>query len=569
MLIRLKSSLIIFCIFQSLLCLGQARADLKADIESKWQEIDSKLKNKDIPSANESLNDLENIKIKAGISELPEISSLLLAFSENYWAAGDKETAKFLSRKSVEFSPQSTNFLIEAMPCLIAFGVKSHGQVLVEIIKSALTRYDIMAQIGVSLIYPILWSLTFSALLCASMLFFIDIHLLLTNLKKLLPKRIGVYAASPLLAAFLILPLLGGPISTLILYAPIIYLLLPRARLLSAAAGVIIIFWAALIPIRENMYSWVNNPGIQTMLRVSSGIFHPDDSKMLAELLESRPRDVAFMFAYSKSLKREGNLDLAEKIIINLQKNSGSRMEYDAELGSIEFLKSQNEKADSIYKELEKKNKSDAAFLFNYSKIRFDLMDTEQSRSLYEQANKTDPVLINNLRQREEQFGIRNISSLAEFYLPLSYLLKSSLIPNENSREIAGRIADGIFPFLGLQKLSICGLILLLILLFVSGKKKPRRQGRAPKEYKPVIVAPRVISAFPGGGMIANQHVLKAAFFMTFWVFITLPLLNWPADFSGLLLKLTGFEIYYLYGYCFLIAALSYIGFSSYQAGAE
>lgn len=541
-------------------------SELETQLSEKWKQVESSIKSKNLKETNSNLNDLEILKLRVGYTEVLPYSQKLMQLSENALASGEKENSKYLARKSLELSSQSPELLLTYSAHLVDIGLFTHFQIFAETMKVGLQRYDFLMGLMLKLIYPVLWSLTFAAIFCSVLLFISHSHIILQNAKRIVPKQGWAISVPLVLSLIMIAPLFGGPIWAMISFIFAIYIFLPRQRVFAACLSIVLVLWAVLVPLRENMYSWIEEPGVRSMLRVYSGVFNSSDLRDLTVLSESRPQDQMLKFLLAKIQRRHGQYEEAARTLQPLRKNSALNPIIDSEVGLIKYLEGDAAKADALYKDLSDKNEGNAKFLYNYSKIRFELLDTEHSRTLFDEANKIDKNLIAGLRDKEDRLGLKNPNTFAEQFLPLEYLFKSATMPEVATKARSDKKAADLIPLITLQEFGMLGTVLLILFLFVSDKRyHAKSTARKEGEYKPVHAINRMISILPTGNSILSGNVNRAFFLASFIALMTMPFMKWPVEFETILGRLAGLELYYVYAYCFLIAATSYVGFSSYE----
>lgn len=535
-------------------------------IDHSWYDILDDIGHNNLQSANEKINKILVLIKKTGFTSAPDKAEILMVNSINAARNGKTEDSKYFARKALEFSPFSTSMLIDAAPHLVKTGLYSPAEIIFKILGSASADYEFLAACIVNFIYPFLWALTFSAAACSFVLFLLNIDLLLNNLAKLLPRKISVIMAPLLLSIFLCIPMLEGPICMIISCILTIYLLLPKHRKFGAAMSLIIVFWAVAIPMRENMKAWSSNPGIQAMLRAYSGDYSEADLKLIKNLRAERQEDSLLAFLYAKYLRRTGDLSLAGDVLNKLRISRPELNEITAELGILKLLKSDSEGALGDYENLYKSGVKDPKILLNYSKIAFDNLDTEKSRQLYDQAADLSKSESEKLRKLEDQFGLKSTVSFAEYQLPHSYLGKSVMLPSKSVKTVSDIVSARLIPFINITQLAWLGSALLVLFLLVDDKRFQRKQGQKIKnQFKPVVQLKRIVSFLPAGNSLISGQVLQGFVILSAVILFSFPFFRWPREFENILYKLAGLELYYVYAFCFVVLAMSYIGYVSYE----
>ena len=539
----------------------QAAERNNSDLNAKWKQAVGSLADNDLSSANLHIEELNSLKIKLGYSILPEYSRQLLEYSKEAMSSAEREKAAFLVRKSFELSPYDTFFLIQAANTATASREVNGKDMFLMILKSALKDRLFLADMALASVYPVLWAVTFAALIAAFCLFLLNMQALLVRIKSVLPFAKSKWLAAFLLNVFLITPLILGPLWTLIAYSALIYLLLPLHRLLAAASAVILILWAVAVPLKENSQIWMDNQTTRSILRISSGIYTTKDLQNLEQLSSERPFDAALLLANGKKLRRQAKYQDAEKIFLTAANIPESKQMAEAELAIVEFLKGNSQEADRKFVALEEAGFESPEFFFNFSKVRFDLLQTASSREFFEKAHNKDRVLTNELRSKEDLLGIKHPSSFAEYKIPFSLIIDSLTLPNTGAGEAAGVRFDSLIPGLNPLHLAWTGAILLVLFLFIS--PQVIRTRNLQTRFSETLEV--VVSLIPAGSSFVCGKSFRGFIILSFLVFAALPLLAWPRELKSAFSHFAGLQLYYTFIYFFIAFAVSYIGYSAYK----
>ena len=530
---------------------------IRKEIQTEWSQLENFIKENDYTGVNESFNQLQQLKIQSGINEFVDYSEKLFAYSELLLSKGDKENSKYFARKALELSPESPWLIINNSGLLVRSGIYNHLTVFGNLIKIAVRRMDFILFFLIKLIYPVLWSLTLSALLCC-LLYFVtktkDISEAVTNKIRFLKSKI---ISSIFILATLLVPLYAGPVWALIAYSIFIYVFSPRQKKFAALMSILVILWTSAIPIRENLNTWISSEAVKSYLRIYSGVYSADDLAMISKYIDNNPQDYMAYFTYAKLLRREGKLELSEKIFNQLRTDIKDKFSLDFEIGIINFLLGDYAKADLIFQDLNKEAPQNAEMLFNFSKIKFQQLDTEESRRLFDLSYKIKPALAEKLKEQENLLGILSPLSLAENNLSVSYLARAMFVPVKEIQPMIDKISAILFYGFKIKEISYIGFSLLTAYLFVGMKKKSKEKKRGAVTMSLLF---RVVRILPGGSSIIREKMTSGFLLIAMLVLLTMPLLNWPGDLSNWLIKFSGLELYYTYFYCFFIAAVCCAG---------
>ena len=534
-------------------------------MEQIWDESLAAINAHDLNAINLKLNQLQEMQIQSGLKELPEYSNKLLLYAEAAIVTGNKEEAAYLVRKALEFSPHSPEVSVQAMPIAEAAFVATVSSQVGKVISQSLARLDTVADLVKRSIYPILWALTIGVSLTFFMLLATHVTVLMRSVSSTLPTQLrGVLA--PIVVFFVLtVPLAFGPLWMMAIWSVLIILLIPKYRWFGGLGAVTILLWGLLVPIRENLDLWLNDAGVQSMLRVSSQIYSPQDGNLLQSLVNVRRDDVAALLAYEQLLRRQKNTAEARKIVSDLELLIDDSKILEIEKATLLFLEGKAEEAVRGFETLRENSQDYAPYLFNFSKAQFELMDTEKSRDLFEQANALDPELAGTLQKQEEKIGFSHPASLAQLPVPLTYIVRSALSPMEGAAMLADRRIGRLMP--GLQIMQVCligsGILVLFLLSLGRSAKLPRAIYYSNYRHSQLLYG--VLRLIPGGASVLNGRPLRAALIISTLFLMLIPIVKWPNDSSALLDNLHGLQFYYTYFVWFVVAAFCYVGFYSYD----
>jgi tetratricopeptide (TPR) repeat protein len=540
-------------------------AQKNEEISSLWTESLAAFDTKDWTLANHKILELVKICEELDISEIPEYSQILLTYAEAELKNGDKQSAAFIIRKAREISPKSFSIALEASHFNTGNSDSGRFQALWELAKLFIARTDHIFVFVKSFIYPALWAVTISLSLAYIMFLAANVSSFLSALALLMPSSSRGLLSIMLLGAFLLLPPLFGPIWMLSFWALMTLAFLPKNRWLVGLTAILIVSWGALAPIRENMNAWLSKEGTQRVLRIQSGVYARDDEKNILLLINERVSDPSLKYTLAQLLKRRGDYKSAEGLFASIKNDISNSQKIDMQLASIYYLIGDYSKASKLFDTLEKEGLSSAEFNFNYSKVLFELTDTELSRAKFELANSNNPSLIKNLQKKEEIVGMQHPVSMAETNLSYNDLFRASLVPIEGTNMMADKILLRIMPG-GNCMLALAiggGLMLLFLVRLATPAREWRRIYFSNYKHSPLFYG--VIRLIPGGSAILNGTTVRAVIILSLLILLIIPIIEWPRDAHASLDIFRELKFYYIYSVSFIVAAFCYIGFHSYE----
>jgi len=320
-------------------------------------------------------------------------------------------------------------------------------------------------------VYPALWTLTILAYLTFALCFSVKIARVKLFVSEFLPGMVGKLLTFIFILAVLFLPILFGPFLSLLTWTLLFFLVMPERRMLPIFASFIFILWGIGIPLKEQLADWHGDADIQSAISVldHANVESDQDWKYLW-LMEERPDDVLIQISYSRYLRQNKQFEQALDILSVVEQNIDAPAYIKAERGVVAFLKGDMVSADRYFGEAEALGMGSAEFFFNYSKIKFDLMDVESSKRYFEKALARDRQLTLEMQETEDELGERGINVLVELSPPVSALVSSLSAPaagvwrevDERFRTIAPQVPGAsMMHFFGLgMGLLVCSVLI-------------------------------------------------------------------------------------------------------------
>jgi tetratricopeptide (TPR) repeat protein len=514
-------------------------------VEAKWKEVLAALKLSPLKDVGDRLDELNDLRVELDVSGLEVYSFNLLGRASAALKKNDIPAAAFFSKKALQLSPQSPRLLWNSIGVATESGVSSVGDHFFRALGATVRSPQVMLHLLKGATYPGLWALTLALLLLLALSLVWNAPTLLVAAGKHISTQFRGIGAPILATLALTSPLFFGPLWTIFAWSLVVAIWLPRSRWLSFYGGALIALWGVVIPLRENLNHWLDDPRVGTMLNAASGIFSSSDRSDLTALIRQHPDDGVALFMLGQVLRRYEQYDQAQIAIQRAEGLLGEQPWTKAEQGLIAFLTGKVDQADKLFLEAEELGLSSAEFYFDYSRIKFEQVDVAKSREYLALANHKSAGVTAMLREREDRFGMKSNRSIAEIRLPLRTILTSGLKPAERDKSKFDLVAQSIMPATNPIILVVIGAALMLTAF-------PRRERRGPSRkvatyigYKPGKVIRLLTCAIPGCSQVMSGRIGRGLLLLASLVFVLMPLVDWPRE-SGMVLELLpGFQWYY------------------------
>lgn len=525
-----------------------------------WDDVVTAIAAHDLRKANDLLIELNKLKMESGFDALDSYSLVLVAHGIDAQRAADKDSATFFANKALQLSPDSPLVLLRSLPLVQYTRVASpFSQVMRIFLKVWHHPYALLALMRY-LTYPLL--VAFTAGLYIVLLICLTLHVadLLRGFATKLSLPLGGFIAPLIALVVLVVPLWGGPLWSVTVWSLLLWLFVPQRRWLCLYTGVTVALWGMLIPIRENVSLWLDDPGIQTLFQVSSKPLGQSDRKRLEDLMVQRPDDAFVAYTYGQLLRRNGEFKAASQAFARAEGLLGLQGWTKAQQGSIAFLQGNAKEADKLYAEAEGLGVTSTEFYFNYSKIKFELLDTAASRDLYTKALNKNTVLTQALKEREDLLGLTHNHAIAEIELPFYRLTSSALVPYPQTQINGDRLAAMMMRWCSPIGLGIAGLFLLL-LFCLDRKQRSRRQQKIFSAYEAPTVLLSCIRLTPGGALLMAGRSGLCLFLLSIFILMLMPIVEWPHENRGIWELMPNLFPYYICIVMLYSLAVVYIGF--------
>ncbi len=541
--------------------------DSPVGLEQVWSNVIAALQTNDTATAVDNLELLKRLRNERGYEMLEPQSLELLQRSQQALSSHHLDEAAFLVRKAVELSPTSSRVLFKSLPLLDATGVRMPGvgslwgQFWQGLVLLGRNR-ELSLKIIKICLYPALWAVTLGVLLTFVLSLCCNMHVVIAKIAKHVPVSIRGFVAAPAALSLVMAPLMGGPVTCILVWTLVALLFLRSCKWLPLCGGAVVVLWGAVIPIREHLSERISNPGVQALLRVSSGQYAPRDKAELEEFSVAREGDMAAQLLLGQVLRREGLYQDALRVLKNAQMsyrlNNGWVI---AQVGIVQFLLGNLDDADKLFAEAQAVGMNSVEFWFNYSKIKFALTDTAQSREFFERALSLNRELTAELRAREDSLGLYNRYTIAEMHIPWRLLVPSILAADsDRAREYDARVAQVVPGANPMILIGIGSLLVILAMLHARGEARVRRLAFFSRYvlWKPLE---RALQFVPGGAWAVHERHGTCALILSVLCFLSFPFIAWPTDSAAVLICLPGIQPLYAAAVVLVALGICYVGY--------
>ncbi|MCB0352875.1 MAG: tetratricopeptide repeat protein [Bdellovibrionales bacterium] len=495
-----------------------------------WNRLKPALDADNFQVINQGVLQLETLMVSAGVRSLDDYALVLVAKGEHQLASRNRDTAHFYLRKAYQLSPESPVVLYRSLNLASETGYRSKLAQWRRIIASALRTPELLFQVPVVLIYPLLWAATLGLFCALALLFSLRTDEILRRVARILPKRSRGYLTPLVVILCLVAPLSLGPLWTVAMWTLILFVCLPRYRWLGMIGGTVLAIWGFVIPLKENISLWLQDPAVKIMLRLAISSHGPQDIQELEGLASRRLGSDGLVYYLLGDLSRRyGMYEEAEEYFAKVGPSLASDPRIPAQLALITFARGDNERAKELFLEAEEKGLESAPLYYNLSKVYFELLDTKSSREAITKARRIDPSLVAQFEKREETLGLRASSSFSGFEVPVLQLFRSSLVPMPGAREHYTEVAEKLmWPFSPFG-IAVVGVALFLCFFAVSPEKQ-RRLETYYLGYTVPAAQRRLTSLIPGGGFAVSGRPVWCFLGVSAVALSLFPLLGWPNE---------------------------------------
>lgn len=524
-------------------------------IQNTWKQVVAASERGDLKTVNTLVIELQKLKLQADVAALDSYAMYMIERGNEALREEDRETAAFYARKTLQLSPNSPVVLAKSLPLVRQTNTSSTGTQLGTIFREVWHHPNVALRVLKNIIYPALLAFTLGLLAATVLLFAFKIEHVLRGVARALPASIRGLLAPVIILFALVIPLLLGPLWALALWAFLIYFFMPQHRWLGFAAGTLLMLWGTVIPIRESLKGWLEHPGVQAMLDVASGVFSNSDRSRLEALAVERSNDGAVFYTLGQVLRRHGDYRQADEAFLRAEMLLGKQSWTIAERAAVAYLDGKLEKSDQLYQKAANAGQKGAAFWFNYSKAKFELMDTAKAQEFLNRAVQQNKDLTHSLEEREQLLGAQSRLAIAEIQLPFRFVLDSALHPTASIKRNCLLLARSLMPGSSPPQIAITGAVLLLFFFFARKRKTRTLPLSSYANLLPARLLKRLLVIVPGGAWIRAERPLWCFGILSFCALLLMPLLEWPVEAHFIVDAFPDFIPYYvcavtLFGLC-------------------
>lgn len=518
------------------------RADLA------WQALLEPLAADKIELASAALNNLKELRAEYGLESFEEYSLFLIVTGLDDLRHGENARAKFRAQAALDLSPHSPRVLSGGAQLFRLTGVLGSFEHAARLVSASI--HDPLSATGmvVKAAYPILWAATLALYIAFVFAVIADFRSIRSVLQRFFPSEFQ--GPTLLVGLMLILPLPFGILWSLAIWGAMLGSLVPGRRWHAFAAGVLLVLWGSVIPIRENLTAWITDPGQAVALKVQAGDFQVEADRLLTQLSAIRPDDGIAVVARAQIALYQGDIALANALLDRAGVILTQNVSVTSMRGLLAALSGDFAKAKTFMQSALDQAAPSAELLFNYSKVQFELLDHAASRELLGRAREKDAALINLLEQRETKYPNGVFKGYAPIRIDAGAILSSGLgaLPSASAQaDVVSRLMMNTRPF------TLVGLGCVLIVLFMVRSPKGRALPRGDAKLVPPLDLLALI--IPGATNSSERHLAKAFLVLFMLLLAFFALIGWPAESAELARAFPGFKPLYA-----LIFALTVVG---------
>ena len=529
---------------------------LSKKADTAWQALLEPLARNQLESAADALKSLDALRLEYGLESFEEYSLFLVVSGLDDLRHGELTRAKFKAQAALELSPRSPRVLsggAQLFRLTGQLGALSHA---VRLITASAHDPLALTSFAIKAAYPILWAAT----LALYVVFVFAVLSDFRSIRQFLQKFVPVEFQGPtiIVGLMLVMPLPFGILWSIAIWGAMLGTLVPGRRWHAFAAGVLLVLWGSVIPIRENLAAWITDSGQALALRVQAGDFQVEADRLLTQLAAVRPDDGIATVARAQVALYQGDVSTSAALLERAAAILPNSVGVTAMRGLLAAISGDYHKAKSVMDTALEQAKPSPELLFNYSKVQFELLDHPASRESLALARELNPALVNSLEERETSYPNGVLKGYAPIRIDWRAVLASGLggLPSASAQaDVVSRLMMNARPF------SLVGIGCALIVIFML--RSPR--GRALNKSELQLVAPLdLLALLIPGAWAALERRLSAAFITLFITFLTLfPLIGWPSDSGELARAFPGLKPFY--ALVFAVVLLSLVGSNLYK----
>lgn len=531
--------------------------ELQSVYEKAWDEVKVALLGDDWSIAQPALDRLAILRWQLGGVDFDEQSLWILKNVKDQLAVRDSSSVSFVLDKVKRLSPHSAR--VSWRTASIYFQLSKPAEGLGQLLSAArLVWSDPIGLISlfVAGVYPLLYSWGLAFYLIFVLLYLYKMNSVISVFKSVLHWRMrGLFA--PLLAlAVLILPLFWGLMWTVAVWAVLCLWLFGRSSWLSFLVACWLIIWGAVIPLRETARLALSDSVAKRTIAVAGGSWLSDDLEYVQEYVEESPDQAVGYYVLALALLNRGKYELAGQNVKRLIDIVGEQPYTFALSGIIAFQQGEVHKADQLMRQAQDSGLNSATHSYNYSRVKFEQLDSAISRELLRNARQKDGSLIRDLVEQEELAQSLGGMALQQIRFPIWQNIKAAFTSRHDSKINADEIASKLMP--GLSPIGIMGFGVLSLLFFLFRRRSAHSRqsfaGGKPRFEEGLFDL--FFAFFPGGACIKSGREALAVPLVWGILMALLPLFGWPSEFVKVILDNRALALWYYV----IVACLVLIG---------
>ncbi len=530
-----------------------------AAIRMTWAEIQKAIRFRRLDLATDQLNELNRLRRLGGFESLQEYSLYLIQEGLDRLSVGDIDSAAFFARKALELSPRAPEVLLRSLWLVKETGVAPVvGQIISALRYSWRSPFVLIRGLEV-VAYPFLWALTFALYIVLVLNSAYRIQQQLRGFSKFAPGVVRGMVGPIIAVLGLSLPCFGGPLWSIVCWTVFSALFLVNKRWAPILGGSVLMLWGAVIPLKESLSVWLEDARAQALLASNAGDFKFAETKkqLLMSFVNDRKTDGVAYFILGQELKRRREHSAADKAFEQAEGLLGAQPWTLAQRGLTAYGTGEFKRAEEFFERAEKADLATPEFLFNFSRLKFELLDIEGSRNYFTRASQKDSAKVKEFETLADQPGLNGIETLAEIRLPAYLLVRSAFNGQPGLQEKCDQISKSVMPGFTPVGMQLTGALLFLFLMIPAASAHRLRRAQAYFiDYFPSRALINVMRMIPGGAWVVAGRPITAMLIMSTLILMAFPMLGWPAQSTFSIDGITPFIPYY--GWLVLLLAAGF-----------
>ena len=352
-------------------------------------------------SAQSNLNEIKQIALEQGYSNLSEYSTELVRAAQTASASGNRDIATMLLEYASELSPTHPRV-----------------QLLVASFWDLLGPDDALSHVNAAFSnmwsYPIFrWTLTLNVMILG--LLGMTLALSITCVVQILrngeqialelgrrfPRHLRGLMGPVTLATAILAPIYLGVLGMLAVWSLALSVSSRGCRSLSWVTGLLLIVWGVAVPFIVEMGESTGDHLNGIFEEVHAGNYVPAEEDFLLDQLSKNPDDPYVLFAVAQSLHRKGLTFEAQgvyqKVTEVVKENTPLHFASLLNLGVINLQDGRLKDARDLFELLERRKYKSFELFYNLALIHLALLDTAKHRMYYELAKSDDKARLDRL----------------------------------------------------------------------------------------------------------------------------------------------------------------------------